>query len=281
MDTGLLIIALLVFFFAACFLWYKIFKAFRQASNEKRMLYMLFALLCCVSPVLFLISLCCFSVFRWCIKERSITCALAALFVLFLLSCAGWVYYEDSRKIEVDGICYNITSTEDFTVAVTYKGSTFNPYRGVYSDNVVIPECITYNRRTYRVTEISEFAFASCDSLTSVTLPNNVAEIGCAAFRKCRGLKDIYCLAERVPVTNISTRLQSFGHVGTVTLHVPDTSLRHYRRIEPWRNFGRILTLDNQPPLRKCSWKARPRKSTGLRRVVSTFYISFKELFFL
>lgn len=281
MDTGLVIIVLLVLFCIACFLWYKIFKAFREASNEKRMLYILFALLCCFSPVLFLISLCCFYVFRWCIKERSIKCAFAGLFVLFTLSCAGWIFYEDSRKIEVDGIYYTVTSTEDFTVAVTYKGSTFNPYRGVYADSVVIPECITYNRRTYRVTEISEFAFAGCDSLTSVTLPNNMMEIGCAAFRKCSGLTDVYCQAERVPITNVSIRLCSFERVGSMTLHVPGVSLQHYRRSAPWGNFGLIVTLDNQPPVRKCSWKARARKSTGLRRVVYAFYISFKELFFL
>jgi len=38
------------------------------------------------------------------------------------------------------------------------------------------------------VTSIGDFAFSSCDDLTSVTIPDSVATIGNSAFRDCRSV---------------------------------------------------------------------------------------------
>ena len=43
------------------------------------------------------------------------------------------------------------------------------------------------------VTTIGEYAFASCDSLTSVTIPDSVTTIGEEAFSSCTSLKTVYC----------------------------------------------------------------------------------------
>lgn len=44
--------------------------------------------------------------------------------------------------------------------------------------DVVIPETIEVNERSYRVTSIGDYAFKNCSSLISVTLPNSVTHIG-------------------------------------------------------------------------------------------------------
>ena len=54
-----------------------------------------------------------------------------------------------------------------------------------YQGNVVIPEEVTYEGKTFRVTSIDGCAFEFCSGLTSVTIPNSVTSIGPRAFDGC------------------------------------------------------------------------------------------------
>ena len=64
-------------------------------------------------------------------------------------------------------------------------------YPNVYTGIVVIPEEVTYNGVTLKVTSIGEYAFQDCSNLTSVTIPNSVTSIGKAAFDECSGLTSV------------------------------------------------------------------------------------------
>jgi hypothetical protein len=95
------------------------------------------------------------------------------VFSTFLLLCSNIIFAHD---IVVDGIYYNITSSTEMTVEVTYKGTRSETYNE-YSGDVKIPTEIIYEGEIYRVTSISREAFRKCADLSSVIIPNSVTTI--------------------------------------------------------------------------------------------------------
>ena len=91
---------------------------------------------------------------------------------------------------EIDGIFYDFYGEE---AKVTYQTQIddFPYFVSKCSGTVVIPEYVTYNDMTYKVTSIGEFAFNGCRDLTSVTIPESVTSIGEEAFYYCSGLTSI------------------------------------------------------------------------------------------
>ena len=57
-----------------------------------------------------------------------------------------------------------------------------------YSGDLIIPESVDYNGKTYSVTTIGSSAFGGCSRLTSIAIPNSVRSIGEWAFDGCSGL---------------------------------------------------------------------------------------------
>lgn len=62
---------------------------------------------------------------------------------------------------------------------------------GGYEGAIVIPETVVFNELTYRVTSIGKEAFAFCNPLTSITIPDSVKRIGWKAFLDCESLEEI------------------------------------------------------------------------------------------
>ncbi|MBQ7946762.1 MAG: leucine-rich repeat domain-containing protein [Bacteroidaceae bacterium] len=108
--------------------------------------------------------------------------------IILLLLCSTMA---SAHHFEVDGIYYNIISSSDLTVEVTYRGSYSGTYDDEYSGAVVIPQTVTYNSKTYSVTSIGWSTFYNCTGLTSITVPNSVTSIGGSAFEDCTGLTSI------------------------------------------------------------------------------------------
>ena len=96
----------------------------------------------------------------------------------------------NAHHFEVDGIYYNVTSSTDLTVAVTYRGSTGGEYTNEYSGDVIIPSSVTYNGKIYSVTSIGELAFFRC-SITSINIPESVTSFGDSAWESCGNLTAI------------------------------------------------------------------------------------------
>ena len=68
-----------------------------------------------------------------------------------------------------------------------YKNTSNTSYTG----DIVIPESVVYNAKTYSVTSIGSSAFYNCSALTSVTIPNSVTSIGGNAFYNCSALTSV------------------------------------------------------------------------------------------
>ena len=94
----------------------------------------------------------------------------------------------NAYDFEADGMFYNILSQDDKTVEVTYRDTEYGSYAG----DVAIPEQVTYNNESYRVTSIGHFAFYICGELTSVAIPSSITLIDDLAFLHCDELTAVY-----------------------------------------------------------------------------------------
>ena len=164
-------------------------------------------------------------------KKRTIR--LLMLFVCMMLG--GQAFAQD---FSVDGFRYGTESTQEAYL--------MPPVEGSYSGDVTIPACVTYEGTTYRVVGIGadafrgaksltsvtlppgsirfigEYAFNDC-SLTSITIPASVREIGQNAFLFCDKLKDFYISWESPDIIDIADN--AFNYINykgnECVLHVP------------------------------------------------------------
>ncbi len=81
---------------------------------------------------------------------------------------------------EIDGLYYDFVGEE----ATLTAAPGYNPYSG----EIIIPDYVNYHGRTYPVVGIKDYAFGWCFDLTSVTIGNNVSNIGGHAFYGCSSL---------------------------------------------------------------------------------------------
>lgn len=105
------------------------------------------------------------------------------LSLLALLPLMAYAY-----DVKIDGIYYYLSGDEAFVTYQGYEeeeqdGNTVYTYISDYTGDVVIPETVTYEGKTYRVTAIGNHAFRDCSEVTSITIPESVDSIGAYAFR--------------------------------------------------------------------------------------------------
>ena len=166
--------------------------------------------------------------------------------ILLALALIGTTSTATAYDFMVNGIYYNKNGDEatvtyhDYTkIQVTDSSGTYwyeyhyNYYAG-YSNQVIIPETVTYNNMTYCVTKIGEYAFAECSGITSVIIPNTITAIENAVFYGCNSLRSVTCQALTPP---ICSSLSNY----TATLYVPLESLELYKSAYGWSSFSNII----------------------------------------
>ena len=113
----------------------------------------------------------------------------------------------------IDGIYYNF-DIGNGTATVTYQ----REYGSDYSEDVIIPETVTYNGTLYSVISIGENAFYNCTGLTSIAIPEGVTEIKMCAFSGCENLSNI-----SFPNSLANIRQQAFEYCSSLTsIIIPD-----------------------------------------------------------
>lgn len=111
----------------------------------------------------------------------------------------------------------------------------------LYSGDVIIPKTVKYEESTtdgtvtskeYTVSKIATNAFANCENLTSVTIPESVSVMGDNIFEGCTELKSVYLLRS-TPAT-----LGNFGQGSNVTFYVlSDEALTEYQKSDSWKDL--------------------------------------------
>ena len=104
------------------------------------------------------------------------------IFLIFALFSALSAQAYDFKSGD---LYYNITGNN--TAEVTYEDFT-NFYT---FSSVTIPDTVTHNGITYRVTGIGMYALVNCLNLTSVSFSNSILSIGDNAFAGCKNLSYI------------------------------------------------------------------------------------------
>lgn len=93
-------------------------------------------------------------------------------------------------SILIDGLYYEFF--DETSEAMVVKDEKSNNIEPSYTASTInIPEEVTYNNKTYKVTVIGEDAFLLNKNLTSISIPETVRSIGASAFTGCEKLKSI------------------------------------------------------------------------------------------
>lgn len=80
----------------------------------------------------------------------------------------------ENRGIVLNGIRYRLNTSK-----------TAEVLKNDYSGEIVIPETVTYNNITYKVTSLGKSCFKGCSNLTSINLPSSIISLGYGCFYNC------------------------------------------------------------------------------------------------
>lgn len=120
--------------------------------------------------------------------------------------------------------CYKVTSVGD---TVEYQGS-----KSV--KNVIVPETVTYDGITYKVTSIAPGAFKNNKKLTKVTIGSNVKTIGKQVFYGCKNLKSITIKSTKLTTKSVGAK--AFTKAGSknykkLVVKVPKSKKKAYVKL--------------------------------------------------
>lgn len=117
-----------------------------------------------------------------------------------------------------------------------YGGHYENESEYLFKGNLVIPESIVTNGKTFPVTSIAGNAFKNCKEMLSAVLPDNITEITEQAFIGCGNLKEIH-----LPDSLKSIGNEAFAGCGMSEIKFPPaTRVIGYRAFTNCPNLSKI-----------------------------------------
>ena len=95
---------------------------------------------------------------------------------------------------------------------------------------VTIPNKITYNGTTFKVTSIGANAFKNYKKLTKVTIGSGITSIGKQAFSGCKALKNIAIKTKKLIVKTVGSKAFK-GIYKKASIKVPANKKKIYKKI--------------------------------------------------
>ena len=120
---------------------------------------------------------------------------------------------------------YKVTCADGKTFTVVY----LKPKKGV-KGTVNIPDSITVNHVTYKVTEIAANAFKKNKKIRKVVIPSGIEKIGKQAFYGCKNLKNITFKTTKLTKKRVGSKAFSGIHA-KAAIKVPKKKLSAYRKM--------------------------------------------------
>ncbi len=157
------------------------------------------------------------------------------LFALLLCTSTAWAVDFTADDINGNTINYNIIDADALEVEVAMTGSS-SQTKTKYSGDIVIPETVDYDGKTYTVTTIGEGAFYYAQStVTSLQLPKTITTICEYAFAYYCDTAKSFCGIEG-------------DEEGTLRIPANITTLYDYAFYQS-KGFTRIYIEDSTEPL--------------------------------
>ena len=127
-------------------------------------------------------------------------------------------------KLTAKGASYQVTSAAEKNPTVVYKGSKKQ------KASMTIPDTVTIDKVTYKVTSIAANAFKNNKKLKKVVIGKNVTKIGKKAFYGCSKLKKITVKTTKLTKKNVGS--QAFkGIHKKAAFKVPKKKISSYRKV--------------------------------------------------
>lgn len=127
-------------------------------------------------------------------------------------------------KLTAKGASYQVTDAAEKNPTVVYVGSKKQ------KASVTIPDTVTIDKVTYKVTSIAANAFKNNKKLKKVVIGKNVTKIGKKAFYGCSKLKKITVKTTKLTKKNVGR--QAFkGIHKKATFKVPKKKISSYRKV--------------------------------------------------
>jgi hypothetical protein len=143
------------------------------------------------------------------------------------------------------GNCHSLTSVNITDLSawcnITFSDSSSNQLNKgakLYLNNKELTELVI----PADIKRIKNYTFYSCNSITKVTMGEQVTSVGIHSFRNCSSLTQVYCQGTTPPTINSSSTNSSFSGSGSSrTLYVPNGCSSIYQS-SSWASFFGTIT---------------------------------------
>lgn len=167
------------------------------------------------------------------------------LFVAFLLLKGTCAY---AQKVFIDSVYYTLDNT---TMTAQIAVQSNNTAVG----DIVINDTVMYEGANYAVTSMADDAFAYCNQLTSIVLPQTLHNLGKNAFLSCTRLTS--CIIPDSTITEIP--FEAFLKAGLIEFRVPEgVTYIEQRSFEQMPNLLRVHLANSVKSLTSWSFYNLP-----------------------